>query len=67
MDTGKLEKTLKGHTHTINGIAFDTKGEKLASCSTDMSVKIWDMNKYYCIKTLNGHDHTVSSVIFIHN
>ena len=52
MDTGKLEKTLKGHTHAINGICFDENGEKLASCSTDMSIKIWDMNKYYCLKTL---------------
>ena len=37
----------------------------LASCSADMSVKLWDFNSYECLKTLHGHDHNVSSVAFL--
>jgi platelet-activating factor acetylhydrolase IB subunit alpha len=37
----------------------------LASCSTDLSIKLWDFTSFACIKTLRGHDHTISSVIFL--
>ena len=36
-----------------------------ASCSADMSIKLWDTNGYDCVKTLRGHDHNVSSVSFL--
>lgn len=39
----------------------------LASCSADMSVKLWDFNSYECTKTMQGHDHNVSSVQFSPN
>ena len=46
---------------------IDKEGNFLASCSTDLTIKIWDMNNYKCIKTLNGHDHTVSAVQYLPN
>jgi WD40 repeat protein len=46
MDTGKNLKTLRGHTANINDICYDVEGNFLASCSNDLSIKIWDMNKY---------------------
>ena len=36
-----------------------------ASCSADMTVKLWDFTSYECIKTLHGHDHNVSSISFM--
>ena len=39
----------------------------LASCSADLSVKLWDFTTYECTKTLQGHDHNVSSVQFTPN
>jgi platelet-activating factor acetylhydrolase IB subunit alpha len=36
-----------------------------ASCSADMSIKLWEMTTYECMKTLRGHDHNVSSVAFL--
>jgi len=36
----------------------------LATCSSDLSIKIWNFDTLTCIKTLNGHEHTVSSVEF---
>lgn len=41
-----------GHTEAVTGLAFDPTGSNLASCSADMSAKIWDLATYTCIKTL---------------
>ena len=36
-----------------------------ASCSADLSIKLWDFTSYDNLKTLNGHEHNVSGVCFI--
>ena len=36
----------------------------VASCSADMTIKLWNTQTFECSKTLKGHDHNVSSVIF---
>lgn len=58
-------KTLKGHTNTVNSLAFAPAGNYLASASNDLSIKIWDFSTYDCIRTLRGHDHSISAVMFI--
>ena len=40
-ESGQYERTLKGHTQSVSGVAFDNSGKLLASCSLDMSAKIW--------------------------
>ncbi|KAJ3350356.1 hypothetical protein HDU83_009740 [Entophlyctis luteolus] len=69
VDTGAIERTLKGHTKAVNHIAYDGEarsGSLLASCSSDLSIKIWDAKSdYKCLKTLHGHDDIVSSVEFV--
>jgi len=37
----------------------------MASCSADLSVKLWDFQTYECSKTLQGHEHNVSAVVFL--
>ncbi|CAB5364318.1 unnamed protein product [Rhizophagus irregularis] len=65
-ETGDFERTLKGHTKSVQDIAFDPKGNFLVSCSADLTIKVWDLqNDYKCVKTLYGHDHSVSSVAFL--
>ena len=62
-ESGSFERTLKGHTSTVNDACFNAKGTVLASCSADMSVKLWDFEKSYeCIRTLRGHEHNVCGV-----
>ncbi len=62
-ESGAFERTLKGHTSTVNDACFNAKGTVLASCSADMSVKLWDFDKSYeCIRTLRGHEHNVCGV-----
>ncbi len=58
-------KTLKGHTNTVNSVCFTPKGGHLASCSTDLSIKLWDFTTHACLRTLRGHDHTISCVRFL--
>lgn len=39
---------------------------RIASCSSDMTIKVWDTNDdWKNVKTLFGHDHTVSAVRFL--
>lgn len=64
-ETGDYERTMKGHTDSVQDVALDKDGKLLASCSADMSVKLWDFQTYECIKTMHGHDHNVSSVTFL--
>lgn len=77
-ETGDFEKTLKSHTKAVTDIDFspaiprttatneNSRPVLLASCSNDLTIKLWDSeNDYNCLKTLHGHDHVISSVKFI--
>lgn len=91
-ETGEYERSMKGHTDSVQDIAFDAQGKLLgklnccffgwylqrlavhqlfylliaASCSSDLSIKLWDFQQSYeCVKTMHGHDHNVSSVAFV--
>ncbi len=38
------------------------------TCSSDLSIKIWDTNnEWKTVKTLFGHDHTISSARWMPN
>lgn len=67
-ELGELERTVKGHTGEVSDI--DCGGSRggilLVSCSSNMSIKLWDpADEYKNIRTLLGHDHSVSAVRFI--
>ncbi|KAL7624961.1 Lissencephaly-1 [Parahypoxylon ruwenzoriense] len=67
-ELGELEKTIKGHTRAVLDVDFGGPrgGILLASCSSDLTIKLWDpANEYNNIRTLPGHDHSVSAVRFI--
>lgn len=67
-ELGELERTIKGHTRTVLDLDFGGPrgGILLASCSSDLTIRLWDpANEYKNIRTLTGHDHSVSAVRFI--
>ena len=65
MKTKSHKVKVKSKVFNFQDVCLDKEGKMLASCSADMSVKLWDFNTYECLKTLHGHDHNVSSVAFL--
>ncbi|ODQ66151.1 nuclear distribution protein PAC1 [Nadsonia fulvescens var. elongata DSM 6958] len=67
-ELGQPETTIKAHTKSVVDIDFGgpKNAPLLASCSADLTIKIWDPNQEYDnIKTLTGHDHTISAIRFL--
>jgi len=67
-EEGEIERTIKGHTRAVLDVDFGGPrgGILLASCSSDLKIKLWDpSDDYKNIRTLPGHDHSVSAVRFI--
>ena len=67
-ELGDLERTIKAHTRAVLDVDYGGPrgGILLASCSSDLSIKLWDpADEYKNIRTLLGHDHSVSAVRFV--
>ena len=56
--------TLKGHTDSVASVAFSPDGKRLASGSSDKTVKVWDAMSEQEALTLKGHIGRVGSVAF---
>ena len=55
---------LKGHTDSVNAVAFSPDGATLASGSSDGTVKLWDASRREFLATLEGHAYPVRAVAF---
>lgn len=62
--TGKLLRSMTGHTDVINHIACHPTEPILATASEDRTVKLWDLNTGKEIMTLRGHEDHVTYVAF---
>jgi WD40 repeat protein len=60
-------RNLQPHSGTIWSLNFDSKGEKLASCSEDNTINLHDVSNGKLIKTFKGHSDAVVSVSFSPN
>jgi transcription initiation factor TFIID subunit 5 len=45
MGTGRIIKTMSGHTNSIHSLEFSRNGSLLASGAEDDSVRLWDVKK----------------------
>lgn len=60
----KLLRTLHGHADLVYGIAFSPDGKKIASCSGDKTIKIWETDSGKKVFTLKGHEGQISCIAF---
>lgn len=56
------------HEDMVHDCQFDYYSKKLATCSSDRSIKIFDVTGdiYHCSATLNVHDGPVWQVVWAH-
>jgi len=60
----KLVRTLRGHTRSIQHIAWSPDGRKLASPAYDRTIRLWDVETGECQYVLEGHMNLVYCVAF---
>ena len=65
LKTGKLLRTLTGHTGGICTLAIAPNGQYLVSGSEDKTIKIWHWESGEIRQTLSGHKQTVR-ILAIH-
>jgi WD40 repeat protein len=53
-------RVLEGHTGSANCCRFAPDGTFLVSCSSDASVRLWDVDRGLLVRTLSGHASPVS-------
>lgn len=57
-----LRATLREHEQWIGRVVWSLDGTKLASASSDNTIRIWDVPKAKSVRTLEGHIISVGSV-----
>lgn len=62
---GSVETVLSGHTGGISDIQYSPINSNIiASCSDDLSVRLWSISKKKCIKILKKHTFHVTTIRF---
>eukprot|EP00873_Tetraselmis_striata_P012790 jgi/Tetstr1/433054/TSEL_022389.t1 len=60
------EVVVRGHTSSVHSVAWSPDGSRLATCSSDNTVKVWEAAPggahWRCVATLGGHISYVLSV-----
>ncbi|GCL49045.1 serine/threonine protein kinase [Microcystis aeruginosa NIES-3804] len=59
-----LDKTLTGHSDSVQSVVYSPDGRYLASGSGDKNIKISGVATGKQLRTLTGHSDTVSSVVY---
>ncbi len=59
-----LDKTLTGHSDSVQSVVYSPDGRYLASGSRDKTIKIWEVATGKELRTLTGHSSWVSSVVY---
>ena len=59
--------TLAAHSELIWQVMFLPKNERMASCSADKTIKVWDTSSGIELSTLNGHVDRVLTIALLPN
>jgi WD40 repeat protein len=66
LDSDNAYKCIKAFDeHTLSIVTLiNLPDNRVASGSYDTNIKIWDLDKYLCLKTLSGHNKGLKSLLF---
>ena len=56
-----------GHSEGVRFVVFSPDGSRVASCSDDHTVRLWDSTSGALVAELEGHSNAVKSVAFSPN
>lgn len=62
--TGEVE-LLGYHRHLVNRLIVDSSGRRAASCSSDYTTCIWDLESWRPLRVLRGHSDDVEDFVFV--
>jgi len=62
--TGAEAGAIKGHGKGITAVVFSRDGKRIATGSTDNTIKIWDASSKTELRTLTGHTSNIESMDF---
>lgn len=65
VESGKLIKTLEGHTHHVTALAWNVNRRQLASGSADATVKIWNLDSGQTTRTISGLKTEVTRLVYV--
>ena len=60
--SGKIVKTLSGHTNLVNNLAIAPERDLLASGSYDSTINLWQISTGKLLRSLTGHTDKIWSV-----
>jgi WD40 repeat protein len=63
--SGKVMRSLEGHTHHVLGVSWSADGRTLATAGADGMVKVWDATTGDRKKNIEGYDKEVTAVHFV--
>jgi WD40 repeat protein len=61
-ESGRELRTLKGHSHSVYGVAVTPDGKQAVSASWDITLKVWELESGRALGKLQGHGTAVSGV-----
>ena len=59
---GSLQRTLVGHTYSVNCVVITPDGSRTISAASDNTLKVWDLESGDVVQTLKGHTDWVLGV-----
>jgi WD40 repeat protein len=60
LESGRLLRSLEGHTGGVNAVAVSPDGRFIVSGSDDRTVKVWELESGRLLRSLEGHTDWVN-------